>query len=77
MPGVLLLSLAVEALQERFGPFQLRGIRKVKFVHPLRPDRSFSVHGEWTRTGAIRFRCESGEQLLAEGTLRVEGEVKP
>jgi 3-hydroxymyristoyl/3-hydroxydecanoyl-(acyl carrier protein) dehydratase len=72
VPGVVLLALVLEQLQERFGPFIPTGLRSVKFLRPLRPGETFSLDAEAPLRGMLRFACHRGETLLAEGSVQVD-----
>jgi 3-hydroxyacyl-[acyl-carrier-protein] dehydratase len=72
VPGVVLLSLVLERLEQRFGPFTATGLRSVKFLRLLRPGETFSLDAEAPRTGVIRFACHLGGAVLAEGSVQIE-----
>jgi len=69
VPGVLLMSIAIDTLREQLGPFQLREIRGVKFLALLHPEETFTIEGERTAPDSIHFRC------LREGTCIAEGRI--
>jgi len=71
VPGVLLLSLALERLREQRGPFETVGLRSVKFLRPLRPGERFGVEAEERAPGVLRFVCRSCGELLAEGSVQI------
>ncbi len=60
----LLLRLAVERPQLR-----ATGVRKLKFLRPLRGGEPFEVHWAEPRNGGLRFVCRVGAEPLAEGQL--------
>jgi 3-hydroxyacyl-[acyl-carrier-protein] dehydratase len=64
VPGVVLLELVVEAL----GRGAPRVLGNVKFHHALKPGESFTLHYKLVGS-LLSFRCVSGAQLLAEGSL--------
>ena len=72
VPGVVLLSLVLEQLQQRFGPFTPTRLRSVKFLRPLRPGERFSLDAEESAPGLLRFVCRHGQDPLAEGSVQVE-----
>jgi 3-hydroxymyristoyl/3-hydroxydecanoyl-(acyl carrier protein) dehydratase len=76
VPGVVMLSLVLERLHERFGPFTSTGLRSVKFLRPLRPGELFSLDAESSAPGTLRFACRRGETLLAEGSVQVASEPR-
>ncbi len=77
VPGALLLSLAIDALQTEFGPFLLAGLPKVRFLQPLCAEQVFRVEGEQRTTGSLRFRCVRDEAVIAEGVLRIDPRCLP
>lgn len=64
VPGVVLLELVIEAL-DRGAP---RAVGTVKFLRAVNPGEPFTLRyrGAGPR---VSFRCESGAQLLVEGSL--------
>ena len=72
VPGVVLLSLVLERLGQRFGPFTATGLRSVKFLRALRPGETFSLDAEAPVRGVLRFACRRGEAVLAEGSVEIE-----
>lgn len=72
VPGVVLLALVLERLEQHFGPFNATGLRGVKFLRLLRPGETFSLDAEPPTRGAIRFACRLGEAVLAEGSVQIE-----
>jgi 3-hydroxyacyl-[acyl-carrier-protein] dehydratase len=72
VPGVVLLSLVLERLQQCFGPFAVTGLRSVKFLRPLRPGEPFSLDAEESGRAVLRFACRCGDVPLAEGSVQVE-----
>ena len=71
VPGVLLLSLVLEQLRLRFGPFEVRALRSVKFLRPLRPGEPFHVEAEERAPSLLRFACRSRGAALAEGSVQI------
>ena len=73
IPGALLLSAALRAIESDFGDKALAGhLKSAKFTHPVRPgDRvsiDFSVRGE----NAVKFRCTVGGATVLAGELACE-----
>ncbi|HTE39650.1 MAG TPA: hypothetical protein VK629_02400 [Steroidobacteraceae bacterium] len=78
VPGVVLLSFVVDAAAAKVGRAAIRGIRRLKFLHPLSPSQNFRVDIAEPQAGKVGFRCWSGEVLLAEGQLALaHGEGVP
>ncbi len=71
VPGVLILDLIREAVQQWRPGWHIMGIQQVKFNHPLFPDQDARVQLEAT-AGKLRFRVSHEEGLLAQGEFRFE-----
>jgi 3-hydroxymyristoyl/3-hydroxydecanoyl-(acyl carrier protein) dehydratase len=68
VPGVLLLELAVDAARGGRA-LSVAQVVSVKFHASLLPGESCEM--EWSEAAdVVRFRCSSGEQLIAEGSFR-------
>ena len=63
LPGVVLLELVVD----RVGRGPPRAISGVKFRRSLTPGESFTLR--WRDGERVSFRCETGGEPVAEGTL--------
>ncbi len=72
VPGVLVLSLTIDALKKEFGPFRVAAISKVRFLETLLAEQVFTVEGEKRGTGSLHFRCLRGGDLIANGVLVIE-----
>ena len=69
VPGVLLLQRVVEAAAQGFGAAAFaQRIHQVKFLSPLKPGEAMDITLEG-EPAALRFRCECGGRLLAQGSL--------
>lgn len=71
VPGVLLLSLVLDQLERRRGPFVTRCVRTVKFQRRLRPGERFDLEATDRPGGRIRFVCRNDAGVIAEGTLEI------
>lgn len=71
VPGVVLLECVAQAVQDWLGvSVNPRAFPSVKFLSPLKPGERANIF----LSGAppqLRFRCECGGRLLAQGTLTV------
>lgn len=77
VPGVLVLDLVMQAVQDWRGPqWQLRRIVAAKFVAPLLPGQPFDIHLALTGT-RVDFRCERDALVLAHGGLELAGAAPP
>lgn len=74
VPGVVLIDRILDAVAEQQSGCRIAGIHKLKFLRPLLPEQDFHVHCAEPKQGRLRFRCLSGDELLAEGSLLLESE---
>ena len=71
VPGVLLVSLLLDALAERFGaPLVIDGIPQIKFITPVGPDVVLDA-ALVVRTDAIWFELAHLGTPVARGTLNL------
>jgi len=69
VPGVLVLQRVIGAISVQTDA-RIAGIRRCKFVAPLRPGQICSVR--WTvADSGIRFTCRNVEGTVAQGVLQV------
>jgi 3-hydroxymyristoyl/3-hydroxydecanoyl-(acyl carrier protein) dehydratase len=73
VPGVVILDEVVAALGEWRQNSQLRGIRSVKFLAPLKPEQPFtiSLFGTSEDAGEVSFCCRAEQRVIVEGRLAV------
>jgi 3-hydroxymyristoyl/3-hydroxydecanoyl-(acyl carrier protein) dehydratase len=73
IPGVLILDEVVAALEEWRQDSQLSGIRRVKFLEPLKPEQLFTISLSATskNAGEVSFCCSAQERVIVEGRLAV------
>lgn len=72
LPGVVQLDLAVLDLVEEAWPElegALRGVLRLKFVAPLRPDDRIRVVLRRAEPGRVVFRIERGGRVCTSGIL--------
>lgn len=83
VPGVVILNELLNALADRYPSQQLCGIKKLKFLHPLRPEQDFTIGFADIKNNGLRFKCwiTSGDvstdttevkTLMAEGNLKLK-----
>lgn len=73
VPGVVLLSQVMIELSARNPMLQVTGIRKLKFLHILKPGQRFTINFESVTTGSLGVRCrQEGGDLLMEARLVVK-----
>ncbi|WP_345293873.1 hypothetical protein [Luteimonas vadosa] len=70
VPGVVILDHVIEAIERQHGPFEA-GLRlpQVKFMQPLLPGETASVHIDALDGARWRFRVCRGDRLLASGEV--------
>ena len=78
VPGVVILDEVIAALNEWRQDSQLRGIRSVKFLAPLKPEQLFTISLSATGKNAdeVSFCCRTEKRVLVEGRLAVVWEAK-
>jgi 3-hydroxyacyl-[acyl-carrier-protein] dehydratase len=79
VPGVVLLSQVLTDLARQLPRVRVTGIKKLKFLRMLFPDRRFTVEFGEPAERNLRFKCWQDGDLLAEGNLalQVSEEVMP
>ena len=73
VPGVVILDEVSAALAEWQKDCRLLGIRAVKFVQPLKPERPFTIFFAAV-PGAekeVNFSCRAEGRVFAEGRLEI------
>lgn len=71
VPGVIILDLLREGVQQWNPLLRIRGISQVKFNHPLFPNQMARAELE-EGPGKVRFQVFYEDQLLAQGEFRCE-----
>ena len=71
VPAVVILDLALAAIQRERPELRFAGVNKMKIVRQLLPDQSFRLECGEPRGDSLRFKCWVGAELLAEGNLRL------
>ena len=73
VPGVVILDEVLEALMEWRENSQLTGIRMVKFLAPLKPERAFTISLSLRNEHAaeVNFCCRAEDRVIVEGQLEV------
>ena len=78
VPGVVILDEVLAALLEWRKNCQLTGIRAVKFLVPLKPEQTFTIHFSASDDGGseVNFSCHVEDRVIVEGRLEVRWETK-
>jgi len=73
VPGVLILDEVRAALLDWQQDYQLRAIRTVKFLQPLKPEEQFTIcfSANDYDSREINFCCRIEGRVIAEGQLEV------
>ncbi len=69
VPAVVILDSLLQQLASEQPSWRVTGVRKLKFLRPLRGGEAFEVQWSERRGGGVRFVCRVGDELLAEGHL--------
>ena len=72
VPGVVLLDLVAETIQDANAALTLRSIPVAKFFRPLLPERDFVIRCKQGVDGAWSFRCEDDTGVFVSGETRWE-----
>jgi 3-hydroxymyristoyl/3-hydroxydecanoyl-(acyl carrier protein) dehydratase len=77
VPGVVILDEVAAALSEGRKGCQLLGIRAVKFLQPLKPERSFAICFAAVEgvENEVDFSCRVEGQVVVEGRLEINCDV--
>lgn len=70
-PGVVILEHLLRALREQDPAFVCKGVRKAKFLRPLRPGESVMAECDPVQNGAMRVRAWVGDDVLVEARLLI------
>jgi len=74
VPGAWLLALVERTGRQRFGDgFRVLAIPAASFRTPLRPLETFRIRLERRAPDRVAFRIDGKSDLVADGTLIVEG----
>ncbi len=71
VPAVVLLEKVLESLEISGEKSDVIGIPSVKFLAPLLPDQTFSIHLQSIGARRVRFECRREGKALARGELRL------
>jgi 3-hydroxyacyl-[acyl-carrier-protein] dehydratase len=70
VPGTLILERVIEALLQRHAEGWISEVVSTKFLSPLRPGQTFSIHFH-ERAESVDFECRRGETTLTSGRLKL------
>jgi 3-hydroxymyristoyl/3-hydroxydecanoyl-(acyl carrier protein) dehydratase len=71
IPGAVLLSEALRAIEEELGASLPRcQIRSAKFLHPVRPGDRIVIECSRNPDGEVKFTCKIGATLVLTGQVR-------
>ena len=78
VPGVVILDEVLAALIEWRQDLQLTGIRMVKFLAPLQPERAFTIlfSAKNEHAEEVTFCCRLEDRVIVEGQLEIAWESK-
>jgi len=69
VPGVVMLERVVAAIRAASGEATISGMPAVKLLRPLLPGQAFEIVLEQAGVSQWKFRCESADGLLAQGSV--------
>ncbi|MEE4375899.1 MAG: hypothetical protein V2J55_00075 [Candidatus Competibacteraceae bacterium] len=72
VPGVVILDEVLETVRRWRGPCRLIALPTVKFLFPLRPDQTFTIHlfGN-ADSNRVKFACWFADRLIVQGQLEI------
>jgi 3-hydroxyacyl-[acyl-carrier-protein] dehydratase len=70
VPGTLLLERVIDGLTAHLAQQQVCEVVSAKFLSPLKPEQTFSVHFR-ARDQVTDFECRRGESVIASGRLKL------
>lgn len=68
-PGVVVIDQIVAAVEAQAAGLLCVGVRRMKFLRPLRPGETFALETDAPRAGNVRIRATVDGELLLEGQL--------
>lgn len=68
-PGVVVIDQIVAAVEAEAPGLHCVGVRRMKFLRPLKPGETFALEADAPRAGSVRIRATVGGELLLEGQL--------
>jgi 3-hydroxymyristoyl/3-hydroxydecanoyl-(acyl carrier protein) dehydratase len=72
VPGVVILNTVFPLLCDQHPNWTITGIKKLKFLHPLRAEQLFSINCAEVKNNSLRFQCH----VVQSGALMVEGRIQ-
>lgn len=69
VPAVVILNLVIQSVESAYPQQRVTGVKRVKWLRPLRPDAACELEIEKPHNGRLRFRCHLAGELIAEGNL--------
>lgn len=72
VPGVVLLDLVGDVLQQWKPGSRIIGIAQAKFYQLLRPEQQITISLYEQKPNNIQFECFHGQQKIAAGVMNIE-----
>jgi 3-hydroxymyristoyl/3-hydroxydecanoyl-(acyl carrier protein) dehydratase len=69
VPGVVILSHVLSAIESHVGEQKIIGIRRLKFVQQVLPGQVLRLDVGALQPGRIAFKCWVGESLAVDGQV--------
>ena len=73
VPGVVLLTETLRAVERSVGPVRLLELPTVKFTAPLHPGQTFTITLDQLEERRLTFTVRCRETTMATGTIRYTG----
>lgn len=72
IPGVIILDYTRILLEKSYPNKRIKTLANIKFIHPLYPEKLFSIHLKIIAINKIKFHCLSEEKKIAHGVFITE-----
>jgi 3-hydroxyacyl-[acyl-carrier-protein] dehydratase len=72
VPAVVILERVIEEVLSEHPGQRVSALPQVKFLAPLAPEQTFTVHCTTGNGGRINFHCDRDGERLVEGCLQLQ-----
>lgn len=72
VPAAVILDLVIRHVAAAYPQHSVTGVRRAKWLRPLRPSEAFELELDTLNNSHVRFRCQIHGELMAEGSLALQ-----
>jgi 3-hydroxyacyl-[acyl-carrier-protein] dehydratase len=72
VPGAVIMAEISAAASERFPDLRVKGVRRAKFLAPVKPGQQLQIHLQQRSGGDIDFECTLDTGPCITGSLIIE-----